>query len=180
MRPGRLHPPHPLSSTLARHGPGRLPAALPLALLLGALALLPAAVPAALATPGYAQAEVRIHGQAIRVDVADTPAKQTLGLGGRTHLGPHEGMLFPYAERGRQAFWMKDMRIPIDMVWLDNETVVHIESDVPPPAPGTPDAQLTVYQPQALANFVLELAAGRARTLGLRVGDRVAYRFGVR
>src|SRR3970282_945050 len=107
------------------------------------------------------------------VALPDTPDKQTLGLGGRARLGAREGMLFVYAERARQAFWMHGMRIPIDMIWLDNETVVYIAAAVPPPAPGTSAGQLPTYQPGAPANFVLELAAGRARSLGLRVGDRV-------
>ncbi len=170
MRPGRLDPPAPLRgrSVRARRGAAAL-------LLIPLLALLVAAGAAgpAGATAGYAQAEVVIHGQAIRVDVADTPDKQTLGLGGRGRLSAQEGMLFVYAERSRQAFWMHGMLIPIDMIWLDNETVVHIAADVPPPAAGTPDAQLPTYQPEAPANFVLELAAGRARALGLHVGDRV-------
>ncbi|HKI98623.1 MAG TPA: DUF192 domain-containing protein [bacterium] len=149
------------------------------ALLALGLGLPPGAVPAAHATSGYAQAEVIVHGHAIRVDVADTEAKQTLGLGGRRHLAPDRGMLFPYADHGRRAFWMKDMFIPIDMIWLDNDTVVHIEHDVPPPAPGTDDSALPIYQPETPANFVLELAAGRSRSLGLRVGDQVAFRFDV-
>lgn len=150
------------------------------ALLLAVLGQALAFAPLLRATPGYAQAEVAIHGQVFRVDVADTPQKQALGLGGRERLGPHEGMLFVYADRGRPAFWMRGMRIPIDMIWLDNRRVVHIQAEVPPPAPGRDNAQLPTYQPEAPANFVLELAAGRAKAVGLRVGDRVQYRFDVR
>jgi uncharacterized protein len=150
------------------------------ALLLALVLALPGIAARLGATEGYAQAEVVIHGHVFRVDVADTPEKQTLGLGGRRELGPLQGMLFIYADRGRQAFWMHGMFIPIDMIWLDNRRVVHIASDVPPPAPGTPDAQLPTYQPEAPANFVLELAAGRARAVGLHVGDRVQFHFDVR
>jgi hypothetical protein len=149
-----------------------------------ALLLVTALVPApwlgaARATPGYPQAEVVIHGTPVRVDVADNPTTQALGLGGRTALGPREGMLFVYADKEPHTFWMRGMRIAIDMIWLDNHTVVHIEHDVPPPPPGRPETDLPTYRPPVPANFVLELAAGRARALGLRVGDRVQYRFGV-
>lgn len=158
-----------------RHRRSGVPAALlVLALVVGLVAALPAG-----ATPGYPQAEVLIHGETIRVDVADTPDRQVLGLGGRERLGPLEGMLFIYAEKQRHTFWMRGMVIPIDMIWLDNHTVVHIEHDVPPPPAGQSEAALPTYRPDAPANFVLELAAGRARALGLRVGDRVRYRFGL-
>lgn len=126
------------------------------------------------------QAEVVVRGEVFRVDVADNLATQTLGLGGRKTLGPHQGMLFVYTEKGNHGFWMRGMFIPIDIIWLDNRRVVHIESRVPPPAPGTPDFRLPTYAPNIPANFVLEIAAGRARALGLQVGDRVEYRFNLR
>jgi uncharacterized membrane protein (UPF0127 family) len=182
MQPGRL-PAAIGPQARVRAGVAALALKLALALGLTLALLLPAAAPLlapAGATEGYVQAEAVIHGQVLRLDVADSPAKQALGLGGRAHLGAHEGMVFVYAEKSRQAFWMHGMLIPIDMIWLDNERVVHIEHDVPPPAPGTADAALPVYRPDAPANLVLELAAGRAQALGLRVGDAVQFRFGLR
>jgi hypothetical protein len=193
MQPGRLQPPRTprpapwgrwsrFAESLGPLGRGAvLAAALWLAVPAGAVPWeFGAWAPTARATEAYAQAEVIVHGQTVRVDVADTPEKQALGLGGRKRLGPLEGMLFVYAERRRPAFWMHGMVIPIDMIWLDNRRVVHIEADVPPPAPGTGPADLPTYAPPAPANFVLELAAGRAKALGLRVGDQVRYRFDVR
>lgn len=152
------------------------------ALLLAALmiaALWPAVTPVSAQQP-LAKAEVIIHGRVFRVDVADSPAGQAKGLGGREHLAPDEGMLFVYADKRRHGFWMKGMFIPIDMIWLDNRSVVHIEHEVPPPKPGTDDRTLPTYRPPQPGNFVLEIAAGRAREIGLKVGDRVAYRFNVR
>lgn len=152
------------------------------ALLLAALmiaALWPAVTPVSAQQP-LAKAEVIIHGRVFRVDVVDTPAGQAKGLGGRKHLAADEGMLFVYADKRRHGFWMKGMFIPIDMIWLDNRSVVHIEHEVPPPKPGTDDRALPTYRPPEPGNFVLEIAAGRAREISLKVGDRVAYRFDVR
>ena len=87
-------------------------------------------------------------------------------------------MLFLYTDRGRQAFWMKGMRFPIDIIWLDNRRIVHIEHNVPPPRQGTPNASLPVYRSARPANAVLEIAAGIARELGLRNGDLVRFDFG--
>ncbi len=95
-------------------------------------------------------------------------------------MGKGKGMLFLYTHRGQQAFWMKGMRFPIDIIWLDNRRIVHIEHDVPPPPRGTSDADLPVYRPARPANAVLEIAAGIARELGLRNGALVRFDFGNR
>lgn len=125
----------------------------------------------------YPRARVTAAGHTFVVDVAQTPETQTLGLGGRKHLGPSDGMLFIYTDKSRYTFWMKGMLIPIDMIWLDNRRVVHIEHRVPPPAPEAPEASLPTYAPQEPANFILEIAAGRSDELHLKEGDLVSYDF---
>lgn len=124
-----------------------------------------------------AKARVIASGYSFVVDIADTRASQARGLGGRRHLGAHEGMLFLYTDKSHHAFWMKDMVIPIDIIWLDNRRIVHIEHYVRPPAPNTPDHALRTYTPPQPANLVLEIAAGRARELKLKPGDLVGYDF---
>lgn len=123
------------------------------------------------------RAQVELRGVVFNVEVADSPMQQRLGLGGRRGLGAAEGMLFLYAVRDFHSFWMKGMFIPIDIIWLDNRRVVHIEHGVPPPPPGTPVRRLPTYAPSSPANAVLEIAAGRATELGLRVGDMVRLDF---
>lgn len=123
------------------------------------------------------KARVSAGGHTFIVDVAESPEAQQLGLGGRKHLGPSDGMLFPYAEKSRYTFWMKGMLIPIDMIWLDNRRIVHIERRVPFPLPGAPESSLPTYAPADPANFVLEIAAGRADELNLKEGDLVTYDF---
>jgi len=153
--------------------------------LFAALLLLPALLPAQramgqAAQPAMAKAEATIHGTVFQVDVADTPGLQAKGLGGRRRLGPTDGMLFVYTEKERHTFWMKGMYIPIDIIWLDNGRVVYIAHDVPPPPRGMPEEQLPTYQPGEPANLVLEIAAGRAKALGLEVGQKISFRFGVK
>jgi uncharacterized membrane protein (UPF0127 family) len=123
------------------------------------------------------KAKVKLGGQVFRVDLAELPEDQSLGLGGRRELKPDEGMLFVYREKSEPAFWMHGMVISIDMLWIDNDRIVHIVHRAPPPAPGTPDAALPLYQPPRPANFVLEIAAGRAQALGVKLGDRVEFDF---
>ena len=50
---------------------------------------------------------------------ADTPQLRAQGLSGRKMLKQDEGMLFEYGSMGTRCMWMKDMHVPIDIVWLD-------------------------------------------------------------
>ena len=127
---------------------------------------------------GHAEPRVRasLGGVWFLLELAETPAAQHRGLGGRLRLGPREGMLFLYPRKQLLRFWMREMRIPIDILWLDGETIVHIAHEVPP-EPGVPDEALRVYRPPRPADSVIEIAAGQARALGLSVGQRVELRF---
>ena len=111
------------------------------------------------------------------VEVVEDPKNQSKGLGGRIKLGANEGMLFLYTDADRHRFWMKGMKIPIDIIWLNNGLVVHIAHRVPPPSSGTALADLPVYEPKKPANLVLEIAAGRAKDLGIKKGDYLRVRF---
>jgi len=167
-----MRQPRPFPAYFNRY---RVPPPLAFVLLL-ALLLLPLAPTSA---PAQGKARVHFGDHTWTVDVADTPTLQRKGLGGRAALAPDEGMLFLYPDKGRRTFWMRGMLIPIDIVWLDNRRVVHIEHRVqPPPTPDTPPPQLSTYEAPVPANMVLEIPAGQARELGLSVGDRLSFEFG--
>ena len=69
---------------------------------------------------------------------------------------------------------MKDMVIPIDIIWIDDNTVVEINSDIQPPDPGTEDNDLIMYIPDQPIDYVLEVNAGFSETNDLQVGDNVS------
>lgn len=106
----------------------------------------------------------------VAVTVAATPATQEKGLSGREGLGADDGMLFIFDRPDTYAFWMKDMRFPIDIIWIQNDAIADITTDVPVPVPGQ---ELPVYFPKIPANRVLEVPAGYAKAHGLRIGMAV-------
>ena len=123
----------------------------------------------------YAHATVITEsGISIPVEVSDTPEKRSLGLGKRDMLQKDWGMLFVFQKRIPHHFWMKDMRFPIDIIWIDNHRIVEMAKNVPPPEKG---ASPKVLKPIYPSNFVLEIEAGRAKTLGLRMGQKLRYQF---
>jgi len=118
-------------------------------------------------------AVAELGGQRIGLEVALTPEQQALGLMYRSALAPDRGMLFPISPPRPVSFWMKNVPVPLDMVFIYQGRIQALASQAPPcvanPCP--------TYGPQGqLVDQVIELAAGRAAELGLQVGDGVAVR----
>ena len=106
---------------------------------------------------------------AFRFEIADTPAKRERGLSGRPEVPSGYGMLFIFDRADRYGFWMKDMHVPIDILWLaDDGTVLAIEEAV------SPDTYPTPFYPPRPVRLVLETKAGEARVQGWSVGSRIA------
>lgn len=57
---------------------------------------------------------------AVNVETASTEAERSLGLSFRTNLGTYDGMLFIFPEDTTTAFWMKDMNMPLDIIFIDS------------------------------------------------------------
>jgi len=116
---------------------------------------------------------ILLNRHAFDLEMADTPALQARGLGGRNALASDAGMIFLFPEARPRVFWMKDMRIPIDIIWLRGGVVLGIEAQIPPPESGTADDALVRYPSPGPVDTVIELAAGRAAAIGLIPGQRV-------
>jgi uncharacterized membrane protein (UPF0127 family) len=111
-------------------------------------------------------------GFVVGIEIAAEEELRAQGLMYRDHLANDAGMLFFFPEEGEYPFWMKNTRIPLDMIWIDsNRRIVHITHDVPP----CHVADCPNYPPHAIARYVLELAAGVAKQHGLKEGDVLRY-----
>ena len=81
-------------------------------------------------------------------------------------------MLFIFEEERKASFWMKDMLIPLDMVWINKDfKVVHITKDI---FPCEPDYCPSVTPPENV-KYVLEVNAGVSDEIGLLVGDVLSF-----
>ena len=109
-------------------------------------------------------------------EIASTPDQRRRGLSGRDSLPYSSGMLFVFESSRVQSFWMKEMLIPLDFVWIGDEcSVVDLHTDVPPPAAGTATGSLPTYRPGGPVRYMLEINAGRVAELGIEVGDLVTF-----
>ena len=129
----------------------------PYVLLSAVLALLVIAS-AALSVRKPAETRMMTLGDAqLSVQLADTPEKTSRGLGGRDSLPRDSGMLFMFGTSDRWRFWMKDMRFPLDFIWIDeNWRVVSVTPDI------GPETYPQLFLPPAPVRYVLEVNAGWA------------------
>lgn len=105
----------------------------------------------------------------VAATLATTSASRALGLSGRESLQAREGMLFVFPQDGTPAFWMKDMRFALDIVWIDAAgRVVGVDAEV------TPESFPAAFSPPSPVRYVLELGAGQARALGIIPGTSIA------
>jgi uncharacterized membrane protein (UPF0127 family) len=108
--------------------------------------------------------------RAMGLEVAKTPEQQAIGLMFRTELPDDRGMLFPIAPPRNVRFWMKNVQIELDMIFLREGVVQAIIPNVPPCfGDNCPN-----YGPDVPVDAVIELKGGRAAQLGLKVGDRIS------
>lgn len=115
----------------------------------------------------YETKSVLVGQNVFSVQVADTEAKRVKGLGGREMLGEREGMLFVFPEPNYPTFWMKDMRIPIDIIWIDREQVIGFVENAEPQKLGE---EVALYRPSHAIQYVLEVKAGTVRALDIKEG----------
>ena len=111
-------------------------------------------------------------GHVVHVEIANNDELRAQGLMYRDQLAPGDGMLFFFPTDGYYPFWMKNTRIPLDMIWIDaNRTVVDVKFSVPPckadPCPN--------YPPKGDARYVLEVAGDVAKQHGLKAGDVLRF-----
>jgi uncharacterized membrane protein (UPF0127 family) len=94
---------------------------------------------------------------------ADDPTREK-GLMNRDSMPGDHGMIFIFAKADRYSFWMKNTRIPLDLLYVDaSGKIVDITTLKP--------FDETGYTPAGAAMYVIELNAGVAKTLKLKTGD---------
>lgn len=115
--------------------------------------------------------EVRLGSGVFHVQVASTDATRQQGLSGVERLAANGGLLMVFQSDARWGIWMKDMKFPIDIVWMNNEKkVVHIVTGA------SPELGTSVnYEPKNPARYVLELPAGTVKNAGIKTGSTAAF-----
>lgn len=139
----------------------------PLAFVLTALQAIPQSLPTE--TIHITTADGTHH--TFTVEIADEAEERRIGMMGREHVAPDEGMLFLFFDNARRSFWMKDTYVPLDIIFIRaNGRILNIAHETEPLS----EASVPSAGP---AVAVLELAGGRAAELGLAPGDMIHHWF---
>lgn len=110
----------------------------------------------------------------IQAEIADTPQKRSTGLMYRDHLKKDHGMLFVFSEPQAWTFWMKNTKIPLDLIWMDGKKrVIYIERNVP--ICTRTDETCPQYRPNDDALFVLEIAGGTVDGYKIEKGSKLQF-----
>jgi uncharacterized protein len=114
-------------------------------------------------------------GQKIKAEVLTHAKDMMRGMMFRESLAEDRGMLFIHGSPGRYPYWMYQVKIPLDIIWIDaNKNVVEVSLDTPP-CKSKSSSECPNYGGQAVSAYVLELAGGVARRHGVNVGSRISF-----
>ena len=107
----------------------------------------------------------------LNYELADDGIERSIGLMYRDRLGEDSAMLFTFEKQSETSrFWMKNMRFPIDMIFVNESwDIIYIEHSAPP-CRSDPCA---LYGPIVPYSAVLEVNAGLTGDEGISVGDRL-------
>jgi len=111
---------------------------------------------------------VVLKSQRFSVELAETSDKQALGLMFRDELPEDHGMLFIFPSESMRSFWMKNTRIPLDILYFDSN--LHLVSMAQQAQPCRTQ-RCPSYRSEGPARYVLELNGGKAAELGVQPGD---------
>ncbi len=117
------------------------------------------------------QREIFLKGKNIQAEVVVDSENWKKGLSNRESLCDNCGMLFVSKKTKKYNFWMKEMKFPLDIIYLKDGVVVEIFKNVPIKSGG----EYTRINPTQEADFILELNAGWAESNNLQTGDQLEY-----
>ncbi|MGV8961504.1 MAG: DUF192 domain-containing protein [Stenotrophomonas sp.] len=120
---------------------------------------------------------VELAGTRYQVELAQDDATRARGLMFRDQMPEDHGMLFIHERQEPQAYWMKNTRIALDILYFDSQRkLVSQQRDVPPCSAGNACPPYPSFKP---ARYVLELNAGQAAKMKLEDGTELNFGPGI-
>ncbi len=140
--------------------------------LIGGLALILVALVVSYAVATFKPTTtIMLAGTVYDLWIADDDAKLQRGLSGVDRLPPNGGLLMKFPHDDTWGIWMKDMKVPIDIIWLNqHKRVVYIVKNASPELSTT-----MTFNPKEPARYVLELPAGSVDKAAIKSGNFASF-----
>lgn len=120
------------------------------------------------------QTQIQVGLSLLNIEVADSPQERVKGLGNRESMASNSGMLFLFDSAQKYQFWMKGMKFPLDIIFINEGKVVDFLKNVPNPKQNQKEADLPLFSPSTTIDMVLEVNAGFIESNGINIGDSVS------
>lgn len=110
-------------------------------------------------------------GKTVKVEVMTNPVDMGRGMMFRDSLSPDRGMLFIHGSPGQYQYWMYQVKIPLDIIWMDSNRRVTEISPNTPPCTSQSARECPQYGGHYPSIYVLELAGGMAAKYNVQPGS---------
>jgi len=111
-----------------------------------------------------------INSHVFSLYLAKNSQEQEVGLAKYNKINKNQGMLFIFQKTDYYSFWMKNMKFPIDIIFINKNTIVDIFQNVPSQKDNN---NLPTYTTGEKADEVLEINAGLSKEYKIKIGDKV-------
>lgn len=112
---------------------------------------------------------IEINGNYISAEIVSDPGHQYLGLSNRESLCANCGMLFTFPDKQVREFVMRDMKFPLDILFINDNKIINIAENLLPEGA----SPVNVYTSSTVADNVLEITAGFCQKNGIKAGDTI-------
>lgn len=114
---------------------------------------------------------ITINNHTFELSVADSQKEREVGLSETRSLPENQGMIFMFEKPDYYSFWMKNMTIPIDIIYINKDKIVTIHKNAQPPMSQIESP--IIYSPTQLSDKVLEIQAGLSEKYNFKKDDKV-------
>jgi uncharacterized membrane protein (UPF0127 family) len=104
------------------------------------------------------------------IEIAQTDYETQTGLMYRNQMNENQGMLFIFPDMSLHSFYMKNTKIPLDIIFLDDQQkIASFQENAKP-------MDETGLSSQVPVKYALEINAGLAEKWRLEIGDRMEFK----
>lgn len=112
---------------------------------------------------------IEIKGKQVVCEVVSDQNSWYLGLSNRENLCVNCGMLFAFPNKQERKFVMRNMKFPLDIIFIDSDKIINIASDLPPEGANP----VNVYTSASATDYVLEVPGGFCQKNNIVAGDTI-------